>query len=282
MRNETIPPSINCEDQSDYIEWEDSPFFVNREVRPWPASDRPRRAAVSSFGMSGTNAHVVIEAPPARSTVDQRLPHNLLLVSAKTEEALAHRLNELADHLEERDEDLASVSRTLMTGRHHFAHRRALVVRDRDDAVRLLRAAATSAKEPGLYRGTVGRDFVANQTIEKTVTGIASSAATLHDDADARRDHLRALAEFYCQGHFPAFDGMWPSLPPLVSLPHYPFAAEHHWVAATPPPTQARPLHPLVHEHTSDGTVHRFRTQFTGGEAVLTDLLVPADPATSR
>jgi acyl transferase domain-containing protein len=79
---------------------------------------------------------------------------------------------------------------------------------------------------------------------------------------------------------------MWPSLPPLVSLPTYPFAAEHHWAPAaqprTQPPDQARPLHPLVHEHVSDGAVHRFRTQFTGGEPVLTDLLVPADPATAR
>ena len=278
MRNETIPPSINCAERSDYIDWDTSPFFVNREARAWPA-DGPRRAAVSAFGMSGTNAHVVVESAAPPPAAPRPLPHHLLLVSAKTEEALALRLTGLADHLEARDEHLASVSRTLMTGRHHFAHRRALVVADRADAVRLLRAAATDAKEPGLYRGTVSRDFVANATIEQTVTGIARSAATLHDDGAACRDHLRALAEFYCQGHFPAFDAMWPSLPPLVGLPPYPFAAEHHWVAATQPPTSARPQHPLVQEHTSDGTVHRFRTQFTGGEAVLSDLLVPANPA---
>ena len=62
MRHEVIPPSIHCEQLSDYIRWDDSPFFVNRDPRPWPQPDdaASRYGGVSSFGFSGTNAHVLV------------------------------------------------------------------------------------------------------------------------------------------------------------------------------------------------------------------------------
>ena len=299
MRRETIPPSINCEDLSDYIEWENSPFFVNRDARPWPAtSGQPRRGAVSSFGMSGTNAHVVVEAydkqrADAPRPAGQTIPgHHLLLLSAKTEEALAKRLNGLADHLAACPEGaagadfLTSVSRTLMAGRHHFAHRCAAVVQDSEDAVRLLREAAGGANIPNLVRGTVSRDFAPNTTIRKLIEGLVCASQTVRHDAVRYSDHLTALAEFYCQGYPPDFEGLWDRMPRLVSLPGYPFAAERYWVPDSPGNAvavspQNSELHPLVQAHTSDGTViHRFSSQFTGREAILNDLLIPIENPT--
>ncbi|MGP3972320.1 beta-ketoacyl synthase N-terminal-like domain-containing protein, partial [Streptomyces sp. 6N223] len=298
MKKETIPPSIHCDELSAHIRWEDSPFFVNRTRRAWPepAGGHPRRGAVSSFGMSGTNAHVVLQAAPTPAGIaeDERPahPHHLLVVSAKTEDALAQRLGALADHLERGSDPatgaarmarvarLASVSRTLMSGRHHFAHRCALVAQDREDAVRLLRQAAEGARVPRLYRASVPRDFAPNRMIEKVIADLVESRPT---HPDAWQELLLALAEFYCQGHDPAaFEGLWDSPPRMIpGLPPYPFAAERYWAAGgrrTPARrTGDERLHPLVHAHDSDGTVHRFSSQFTGREDFLSDLLVSAE-----
>ncbi|MEC0253276.1 polyketide synthase, partial [Bacillus halotolerans] len=63
LKKETIPASINCEQVNDYIQWENSPFFINRENRKWTDKEgKNRLGAVSSFGMSGTNAHVVLQS----------------------------------------------------------------------------------------------------------------------------------------------------------------------------------------------------------------------------
>ena len=66
LRHETIPASLHCEQDSDYIDWQASPFYVNKANRPWPekAEGKARLGAMSAFGMSGTNAHLILQEPP--------------------------------------------------------------------------------------------------------------------------------------------------------------------------------------------------------------------------
>ncbi|WGP11704.1 SDR family NAD(P)-dependent oxidoreductase [Streptomyces sp. SH5] len=298
MRHETIPPSINCEEPSDYIEWEKSPFYVNRRSTPWPCvPGRPRRGAVSSFGVSGTNAHVVLEAPAAapgwQTPPEEQQPprHQLLLVSAKTQEALGARLTDLADHLEGSPHDdggyLASVSRTLITGRFHFAHRCAVIAQDRDDAVRLLREAAAGAKIPNVVRGTVSRDFRPNGTVSRLIDGLVRASRAVWHDAERHQDHLAALAEFYSQGYTAAFSGIWENRPPLVSLPGYPFATDRYWAPSAGSGAELErrgtgAVRPAAGGDDSDGTlIQRFSSQFTGREAFLNDLLIPIENTSS-
>ncbi|MBL1065928.1 SDR family NAD(P)-dependent oxidoreductase [Streptomyces sp. 7-21] len=288
MKKEYIPPSINCEELSDYIRWEDSPFYVNREGRPWPAEPgRQRRGAVSSFGVSGTNAHVVLQAYGTEReeaelvAAQPAASHHLLVVSAKTEDALRRRLESLAGHLEQRPDGgpgyMASLSFTLMTGRHHFAHRCAVVAQDAADAARLLREAAAGAKIPNVVRATVSRDFRPNATIEKVIAGLVRSSHQTRSVGHAYQDLLAGLAEFYCQGYPPAFEGLWTSRPRLVGLPGYPFAEERYWAPAVPGAGEEGAA--LVRQSTSDRTIQRFSSQFTGRESFLSDLLVPNESA---
>src|SRR6185295_2923780 len=102
----------------------------------------PRRAGVSSFGIGGTNAHVIVEEAPveAPSSVSHR-PFQLLTLSAKTEQALDQAATNLLQHLRERPElNLADVAYTLQVGRTEFAHRRAIVCSDIEDAIAALAA----------------------------------------------------------------------------------------------------------------------------------------------
>ncbi|WP_254909917.1 ketoacyl-synthetase C-terminal extension domain-containing protein, partial [Micromonospora sp. NBS 11-29] len=117
-------------------------------ARPWPAVDRPRRAAVSSFGISGTNAHVILEAPeagPASDLADPTgsAPVTPWLLSARSAEALAEQAARLAGHLHDHhDVSPAEVGWSLVTTRAGLEHRAAVIGVDRDALLTGLSAVA--------------------------------------------------------------------------------------------------------------------------------------------
>jgi amino acid adenylation domain-containing protein len=135
-----IPPSLHFDEPNPRIDFASSPFYVQTALTPWPDGTSPRRAAVSSFGIGGTNAHAILEqAPPAPGTGPSRRWH-LLPFSAKTPAALNAMCARLADHLERHPGlDLADVAWTLQVGREAFAHRRIVVAGSREEAVARLR-----------------------------------------------------------------------------------------------------------------------------------------------
>jgi acyl transferase domain-containing protein len=146
LEHRQIPPSLHCETPNPKIDFAASPFFVNRELRDWPAEDgEPRMAAVSSFGIGGTNAHVVLEEAPEREPSGPAREHQLLVLSAHTATALEAAAERLAAHLEERPSlgsmDLADVAFTLRRGRRELEHRRAVVGSGRAGIVAALRSA---------------------------------------------------------------------------------------------------------------------------------------------
>ena len=110
MRHDIIPASLHCEQQNEFIDWRDSPFYVNRTNRPWPRRQAPRTGAVSAFGVSGTNAHVVVESYEPDGQEDQddpdRAPCYLLALSARTHEALQEKTDDLIDLLQRQDAPL--------------------------------------------------------------------------------------------------------------------------------------------------------------------------------
>ncbi|GAA0443939.1 hypothetical protein Acor_27330 [Acrocarpospora corrugata] len=125
-----LPPSINCEQEDPDLNLHQSPFYINRTLRPWPATDTPRRGSVSAFGVGGTNAHVVLEqAPPAD---DSRPAPDLPVIvplSAHTPHALNQLTDRLAEHARSRPEtDVRDVAHTLRHGREPREHRSAAVV----------------------------------------------------------------------------------------------------------------------------------------------------------
>jgi acyl transferase domain-containing protein/acyl carrier protein len=142
LEHAQIPPSLNYERPNPRIDFARSPFYVNTRLAPWPASEGHRRlAAVSSFGLGGTNAHAILEEAPEAAPSGASRPFQLLVLSAKTPTGLETATDNLVKALERHpDLPLADVAFTLQTGRARFACRRALVCRDLDDARRVLAA----------------------------------------------------------------------------------------------------------------------------------------------
>jgi acyl transferase domain-containing protein/thioesterase domain-containing protein len=140
VREGWIPPSLNFEAPNPTIDFESSPFIVNTELKEWK-SKAPRRAAVNSLGVGGTNAHVIVEQPPPRKpSCEAKRGLQLLCLSARNKKSLDGQAARLADHLERHPEQkLADVAYTLLEGRRGFEQRRVLAVESREEAIQLLR-----------------------------------------------------------------------------------------------------------------------------------------------
>ncbi len=139
FRHEKIPALLHFKAPNPRIDFSNSPFQpVSREL-DWPSGETPRIAGVSAFGVGGTNAHVVMEEAPAPAPTSDGRGNELLVLSARTEMALAVMSRNLADHLEREKPPLADASFTLANGRRAFPFRRAVVASNIPDAVLKLR-----------------------------------------------------------------------------------------------------------------------------------------------
>ena len=141
LENGQIPASLNFEKPNPTIDFAGSPFFVNASLRQWKRGATPRRAGVNSLGVGGTNAHVVLEEPPARpAPAASKAAYQLLCLSARNRAALDEACERLAAHLQTHPQlSLADVAYTLKVGRRAFNKRRVLAAADREEAIALLR-----------------------------------------------------------------------------------------------------------------------------------------------
>ena len=147
LEHRVLPPSLHFTAPNPQLGLEDSPFFVVSERRAW-TGPLPRRAGVSAYGIGGTNAHVVLQEPPAPAGDPPRRAEELLVVSAKTATALDRIAGELAAVLRDTDVPLADIAHTLQVGRARFVVRRFVTGGDR----RALADALTAARadvQPG-------------------------------------------------------------------------------------------------------------------------------------
>jgi len=141
LKNKQLAPSLHYREANPNIDFVSGPFSVNTSLIPWnPEQRKPRIAGVSSFGIGGTNAHVVIQEAPVptlREPIQRR--SQLLVLSAKTESALTAVRLRLRTHLQENPEQsLCDIANTLQLGRRSFQYRNSLVCKDHEEAIEIL------------------------------------------------------------------------------------------------------------------------------------------------
>ena len=238
FQNETIPASLHCEQENEYINWNQSPFYINKKNKPWPEKeDKNRVGAISAFGMSGTNVHMVLQSYPKQKQKKSQVypPCYLLVFSAKTQEALEEKIQEIIELLQRKGErDLNDISFTLLAGRQHFNHRCAVVVKDLENAVVLLAQVNKNARLPNIFKGKVARDFVGQKAIEQCILGLLEESLSLFEVQDRYQEILYALGALYCQGYeIPIEKLNSHSKSHRISLPVYPFTREHYWIQSS-------------------------------------------------
>ena len=155
LEHRQLPPSINFHRPNPDIDFESSPFFVNTELVDWEPRHGVRRAGVSSLGVGGTNAHLILEEAPDPGPREASGEWQVLPLSAKTASALDQASENLVDFLDENPGVcFADVAHTLQVGREDFEHRRVLVSPDAGEAVRSLRQGDAAEVHTGRVTGS--------------------------------------------------------------------------------------------------------------------------------
>ena len=243
LKRKQLPPTINFERVNEHIALTDSPFYVNARLQEWDLQGADRRqAAISSFGFSGTNAHMVIGeyTPPAEvkrpvAVVTQNTKA-IIPLSASTAEQLKLKARDLLDFIQEAQSiDLIEMAYTLQVGRQPMDERLGFVASSVEQLAEKLQAYLTG--ERGIedaYQGQALRD---NDTLS-----LFSADADLQHTIDRwiANKKLSKLLELWVKG----LDLDWSKLygevkPQRVSLPTYPFAKERYWIDTAAPREEA-------------------------------------------
>jgi acyl transferase domain-containing protein len=209
LRHGRLVPSLYFEAAPAGVALESSPFFVNTELRDWQTGATPRRAGVSSFGIGGTNAHVILEEAPKAPAQRSSDASQLLVVSARTKNALGKATGNLARLLNRNPKlELRDVAFTLAQGRREHPYRCALVCRDTRDA-----AMALALADP-----------------QRSITGHAPDPARTRVlvPADGNEAELRRVGQLWAAGatlDWPVNTGAH-----RVSLATYPFERQRFWI----------------------------------------------------
>ena len=164
MRHGVLPKTLHITRPTTKVEWEGGDVSLLTESRPWEMlDDRPRRAGISAFGVSGTNAHVVLEqASPVQAAAEQAADVQTTadavspswLLSSKTADGLRGQAARLAAHVTARPELRAEeVAWSLAATRTHFPHRAVLLGRNRDELIAAATALAEDSPSPAIVQG---------------------------------------------------------------------------------------------------------------------------------
>lgn len=139
LHHKQLPPSLNCDQPNPAINFPATPFYVNTRLQDWAITEHPRRGGISSFAVGGTNVHMVLEEAPSVARRKTEPQPQLLVLSAKTETALAAQAQQLADYLQANPSaELADIAYTLQQGRKGFGLRRAFVAKTHAEAYQAL------------------------------------------------------------------------------------------------------------------------------------------------
>ena len=244
LRHKKIPPSILFEKPNRYIDFTGSSVYVNTRAREWITDGFPRRCGVSSFGIGGTNCHIVFEEAPK---LEERFPVqsdlNILSISAKSEESLNILIQNYISFLkEDEDVNLSDVCYTAHCAREHYNYRFAVIARDKEDLIEKLTNRNKLNSEPlQIYYGNV-------QMVEDGKTQKEGNNLTLQDineinnklnillqDFNNTGKKVIELAEEICKLYIKGGEGNWDLLYKNESvrkerIPLYPYERSRCWL----------------------------------------------------
>lgn len=238
FRHQQLPPTVNFESLNEHISLDGSPFFVNDTLQPWelPSDVQRRVAAISSFGFSGTNAHLVLSeyvAPVRSGEVQVLTQQNKMLVplSARTDAQLQQKARDLITFLKEnQDLELVDVAFTLQIGREPMGERLGVMASDIDDlCAKLDKYLQADTRSSDILLGSVKKN--------------KASLSFINQDEDVREaviqkwigeNKLTKILDLWVKGlnidwmtFYPSYENCKPK---RVALPGYPFAKDRYWI----------------------------------------------------
>ncbi|WP_395096871.1 SDR family NAD(P)-dependent oxidoreductase [Bacillus amyloliquefaciens] len=271
MKHETLPASLHSEELNRKISFSDSPFYVVRNNRPWPAEgDKPRIAAISSFGAGGSNAHLIVGAYQPKRQADkntEQKPHAVVL-SAHSEQQLKEYAGKLSSFLARLENlpsaggySLENIAATLLSGREPFSFRLAVIASSLSELKQRLDG-FVSGHSDGRYmyfgKASHGRPDVSGQSVSDPEKFAALWVKGLQGCKKPETPYQK------------------------VPLPTYPFLKETSWLTDQKKRYTKKPqnikkreaLHPLLDENISSARKGTFQKIFSKDEYFFKDHLV--------
>jgi polyketide synthase PksM len=281
LQHKTLVPTIHVEKENEYINFEKSPFYVNKEERSWTtASGVPRQAAISSFGFSGTNVHLVVRELKKEECVTykgEEKPCYLIPISTKEKKSLKSNAAKLLEwlNLNKNEVSLSDISYTMFTGRNHFAHRMVFVA----DTLEQLQGQLN--------------DYVQHDIVEDVYTNAGESNRNAVDNTDKRvvqvltkicenpltiseyKDEINKLAALYIEG----YDFTWQQLfeneqCKKILLPSYSFNIGSYWPEKQKKAVCLGRIHPLIDENVSTLMEEKMKLYVNGTEYFIADHVI--------
>ena len=224
MQHEVLPRTLHVCEPTPRVDWSTGAVRLLTESQPWPRGTAPRRAGVSAFGLSGTNAHVIIEeapttppsdapdAPAGRQDAERAMVAGVpLQVSARSKAALRAQAARLATRIDSDDQlRITDLGYSLAMSRAALERRASLVATDRAEAVRGLTALASGSAAAGLFTGIARADSRTAFIFSGQGTRHLGMGHELHRLFPAFADALDAVAvEFDSRLRQPLKDVMW-------------------------------------------------------------------------
>jgi acyl transferase domain-containing protein/acyl carrier protein len=200
LKHAQIPPSLHFTQANPKLNLETSPFYVNARLREWPSlNGAPRRGGVSSFGIGGTNAHLVVEEAPVAAKSDAGRPWKMLALSGRTPAALEKNSSRLANWLTENDDtSFADAAYTLQMGRSAFNQRRVVMSTSHQDATDKLRTLAVKHVFDGSLTGPAPSVVFMFPGQDSQYIGMVK---TLYQDEPLFKDQVDLCAEIVWRDH---------------------------------------------------------------------------------
>ncbi|MDQ8055997.1 type I polyketide synthase [Bacillus velezensis] len=271
MKHETLPASLHSEELNRKISFSDSPFYVVRNNRPWPAEgDKPRIAAISSFGAGGSNAHLIVGAYQPKRQADgntEQKPHAVVL-SAHSEQQLKEYAGKLSFFLARLENSpsaggysLENIAATLLSGREPFSFRLAVIASSLSELKQRLDGFVSGhSDDRHMYFGKAspGRPDVSGQSVSDPEKFAALWVKGLQGCKKPETPYQK------------------------VPLPTYPFLKETSWLTDQKKRYTKKPqnikrreaLHPLLDENVSSARKGTFQKIFSKDEYFFKDHLV--------
>jgi polyketide synthase PksJ len=240
LKNRQIPPLVHFKKPNRQIDFENSPVCINRKLMEWKPHGYPRRCGISSFGLSGTNCHVILEQAPAREipAAKELNRQQILTLSSRSLPALEELIEKYRTFLEKNNEvNLRDICCTANTGRGHYNHRLALLIKNKQD----LKHKLDKLAECDFIRENMKDVFYAQFRIVpfnkkvKEKNNITEEERKQISEAVKRKnvDELGEIAMLYVQGADVDWEKFYKNRNEKyfkVSLPGYPFERNRCWL----------------------------------------------------
>lgn len=253
LKHEVIPPMINFNESNPYIDFSNSPVFINDSLRQWKKSDSPRRAGISSFGLSGTNCHVILQEASGKEkdfySTDEL---KFITLSAKKESALTKVIDRLIEYLEEDNSDnINDICYAYQTCRDHYKDRISIKLKSKEDLLEKLKF---------LKDGDISNEDI------YSYNKISESEALNYDYEDVcnvleefvksnKCDELllNNILSLYVSGKDIEWDKLYKNeIRKKISIPTYPFEHTKYWPKNEEMSINSALLVPGMEENSSD------------------------------